>query len=273
MQTIVITGASSGIGKATARYFFAQGWQVVATMRQPEQVTDLEEHERLRKLQLDVQDNGSIRDALQRAIHAFGRIDVLLNNAGYGAAGPLEAASAAQIRRQFDVNFFGLVEVIRTILPHFREQRQGLILNVSSIGGLVSFPLFSLYHASKWAVEGLTESLQYELQPLGIRLKLIEPGVVATDFAGRSLELFDSSGLRDYQPMLTRMLANFSTEGAGMANASSPEQIAAAIFAAATDASDQLRYVLGTDAQQVWQLRQQVPYEDFRTAIRQQMLG
>ncbi|WP_291724734.1 SDR family oxidoreductase [Bernardetia sp.] len=269
-KTIFITGASSGIGKATAEYFAAQGWNVAATMRNPSDA--LTETSTLKKFVLDVQDKSSISKAVKDSIAAFGKIDVVLNNAGYGTAGVLESGTDEQIRRQFDVNFFGLVDVIRTFLPHFRENKSGLFMNVSSIGGLITLPMFSIYHATKWAVEGLTESLQYELNPLGIELKLIEPGGVKTDFAGRSLDMFQNETDEHYQKTITRMLKNFEgTERS--ANYSTPEQMAEGIFNAATDGKKQLRYVLGNDAQQLWQARQNMPYQDFREMIRGNMLG
>jgi NAD(P)-dependent dehydrogenase (short-subunit alcohol dehydrogenase family) len=271
--SIFITGASSGIGRATALYFLEKGWQVAASMRNPDQDSALPEHANLLKVRLDVEDKASIVSALAQATEQFGQLDVLLNNAGYGSAGPLEAASEAQIRRQFEVNFFGLIDVCRGILPQFRNQKKGLIINISSIGGLVTFPFFSLYHASKWAVEGLTESLQYELNPLGIQLKIVEPGGVQTDFAGRSLDMFDASGLPDYQPGIERLMAYFSPGGDHRSQYSQPEQIAEVIYQAATDGTSQFRYVAGADAQQTWGLRQSVPYENFREAIRQQILG
>lgn len=269
-QTILITGASSGIGQATAIYFLEKGWNVVATMRQPEQDQALPEHSQLLKLRLDVQDPASIQTAFSQTVERFGSLDVLLNNAGYGSAGPLEAASDEQIRRQFDVNLFGLIDVIRAALPQFRAQQKGLIINISSIGGLITLPLFSLYHASKWAVEGLTESLQYELNPLGIQLKIVEPGGVDTDFAGRSMDMFDASQHPEYQPTLDKLLAYFNPANPLRQNRSTPDAIAEVIYGAATDGSDQFRYVAGGDAQQLWQLRQQIPFEQFRANVKQQ---
>ncbi len=146
MKTIVITGASSGIGKATARYFAEQGWQVAATMRKPENETELNQIENVSVYQLDVTDNDSIANAAQQIISDFGSVDVVLNNAGYGLIGPFEAASNEQIRQQFDTNVFGLMEVTRAFLPHFRANQAGLFLNVSSIGGRITYPLNSLYH-------------------------------------------------------------------------------------------------------------------------------
>jgi NAD(P)-dependent dehydrogenase (short-subunit alcohol dehydrogenase family) len=270
-QTILITGASSGIGKATARYFAEKGWNVAATMRTPEKTADLVETDNLKKFRLDVQNKDELNQAMSGAIETFGKIDAVLNNAGYGTAGALETATDEQIRRQFEVNFFGLIDVMRAVLPHFRANKSGLFINVSSIGGLITFPLFSMYHASKWAVEGLSESLQYELNPLGIKLKIIEPGGVKTDFAGRSLDMFDATNFPDYQPTIEKMLANFNEDR--MANYSTAEQIAEAIYNAATDSTDHLRYVCGTDAQAIWHARQQMPIEDFREMIRREMLG
>ena len=269
-KTIFITGASSGIGKATAEYFEKKGWNVAATMRNTSDA--LTESETLKKFELDVQSKDSIAKAVADSITAFGKIDVVLNNAGYGTAGVLESATDEQIRRQFDVNFFGLVDVIRAFLPHFRENKEGLFLNVSSIGGLITLPMFSAYHATKWAVEGLTESLQYELNPLGIELKLIEPGGVKTDFAGRSLDMFQNETDKHYQSTITRMMKNF--EGTERFESySTPEQMAEGIFGAATDGKKQLRYVLGNDAKQFWEARQTMPYEDFREMVRTNMLG
>lgn len=270
-KTILITGASSGIGKATARYFADKGWNVAATMRTPEKTADLVETDKLKKFKLDVQNKDELNQAVTAIIETFGKIDVVLNNAGYGSAGALETATDEQIRRQFEVNFFGLIDVTRAVLPHFRAEKDGLLINVSSIGGLVAFPLFSMYHASKWAVEGLSESLQYELAPLGIKVKIIEPGGVKTDFAGRSLDMFDASNIPDYQPTIERMLGNFTEERT--ASYSTAEQLAEAIYNAATDGTDRLRYVCGADAQQLWQARQQMPVEDFREMIRREMLG
>lgn len=272
-KTILITGTSSGIGKATAVYFAEKGWNVAATMRNPDDAPDLSESGTLKKFRLDVQNKEEIIRAVADVAETFGKIDVVLNNAGYGSAGALETATDEQIRRQFDVNLFGLIDVTRAVLPHFRANRAGLFINVSSIGGLVTFPLFSLYHASKWAIEGLTESLQYELNPLGIKLKIIEPGAVQTDFASRSLDMFDASKIPDYQPTVERLMSNFAPDSDFLKNISTPEQLAEAIYAAATDGTDRLRYVCGADAQATWQARQQMKVEDFREMIRKEMLA
>ncbi|MDN5200337.1 SDR family oxidoreductase [Fulvivirgaceae bacterium BMA10] len=272
MKTILITGASTGIGRATADYFAQKDWRVAATMRHPEN-TDFKEQDNLKKFQLDVQDKSSIAKTVNDVLEEFHKIDVVLNNAGYGTCGPLEAATDQQLRRQFDVNVFGLIDVTKAVLPHFRKMKKGMFINVSSIGGLVTFPTFSAYHATKWAVEGLTESLQYELNPLGITMKLIEPGGVKTDFATRSLDLFDYKHLEEYDQTMERISKLFTDSTERSQNYSTAEQMAEVIYEAATDGKSQLRYVAGKDANQIWTARQNMPYEDFREMIRDQFLG
>ncbi|WP_100746260.1 SDR family NAD(P)-dependent oxidoreductase, partial [Leptospira ellisii] len=159
--------------------------------------------------------------------------------------------SKEQVRRQFDTNVFGLMDVIRSILPHFRENKRGKILNVASMGGRITFPLYSLYHSTKWAVEGFTESLQYELQPLGIQVKLIEPGAIATDFIGRSADPTSDSSPREYKNFSESVFGNM--EKAMMT--SSPEAVAKVLYKAANDSSKRLRYVVGMDAKSLLGLR------------------
>ena len=161
-KTILITGASSGIGKATAEHFQQKGWNVVATMRNIEDGADLSQHNNVLVTRLDVVDDASIDSALTAATDKFGSIDVLVNNAGYGAGGPFEATPMDKIKRQFDVNVFGLLATTQAVVPIMRKQGSGTIVNISSIGGRVTLPMFSMYHGTKWAVEGITESLQYE---------------------------------------------------------------------------------------------------------------
>jgi NAD(P)-dependent dehydrogenase (short-subunit alcohol dehydrogenase family) len=248
----VITGASSGIGKATARLFAAKGWNVVAAVRQPETETELVEHDRLKLVRIDLQDPASITAAVASAIAAFGAIDVWLNNAGYGAFGPVEAGSRAQIRRQFDVNVFGLIECVQAIAPHFRANRAGVLINVSSIGGMMTSPGYSIYNSSKFAVEGLSEGLWYELGTFGVKVKLIEPGVVKTDFGGRSMDVWDISPLPGYTGLMEKVSA---ARKRLTRNPSTPELVAATIFDAASDPSDRLRYLVGGDAKTAWRIR------------------
>ncbi len=158
-QTILITGSSSGIGKATAIYFAERGWKMVATMRTPEKAGEWAQHSNVTLMRLDVLEIDSIKQAISDTINKFGRIDAVVNNAGYGLVGAFEASTNEQIQRQFDTNVFGLMNVCREIIPHFREQRGGTIINVASMGGQLTFPLYSLYHGTKWAVEGFSESL------------------------------------------------------------------------------------------------------------------
>lgn len=245
-QTILITGTSSGLGRASARLFQAKGWNVVATMRSPERETELGALERVLVTRLDVQDPDTIRSAIEEGVSRFGRIDALVNNAGYGAYGPLEATSPGAIRRQFDVNVLGLLDTIQAVLPHFRQNRNGTIVNVSSMGGRIAFPLGTLYHGTKFAVEGLSEALRYELIPLGVRVKLVEPGGIRTDFAGRSFDFNNDAALTEYQPTVESVLGLL---GPMIANGgSSAEKIAEVVFEAVTDGSDRLRYEAGADA-------------------------
>jgi len=262
-NTVLITGASSGFGKVAAKLFHTRGWNVIATMRSPEKETELSALNNILISKLDVTEPFTIQNAVAAGIEKFGKIDVLVNNAGYGALGALEAATEEEAKRQFDVNFFGLIAVTKALLPGMRQQRSGTIINVSSVGGRVTFPFSSLYHATKFAVEGLTESMQYELNPFGIHLKLIEPGGYKTEFAGRSMALFGVNGLDDYQlpfNKFTTMLDQWPmSENIG--------EVADAIYEAATDGSDKLRYPVGHDAVQFIQARQQMDDVDFKQLV------
>ena len=245
MKTILITGASSGIGKATALRFQSEGWNVIATMRDTAAGGDLAGLDNVLVTRLDVTDTGSIAEAVARGIDHFGRIDVLLNNAGYGAYGPLEAFSADRIRRQFDTNVIGLLEVTKAVLPQMRANRSGTIVNISSIGGQITFPLGTLYHGTKFAVEGLSEALHYELEPLGIRVRIVAPGMIRTDFGGRSFDFAMDDTLADYAPTAEAMARLF---GKLAANPSAPEVVAEVIWQAATEPGDRLRFRAGKDA-------------------------
>jgi NADP-dependent 3-hydroxy acid dehydrogenase YdfG len=244
-KTILITGASSGIGKATAILFQEKGWNVVATMRKPEAASELNKLENVLVTRLDVTDTDSIAKAVSTAIEKFGKIDVLLNNAGYGAYGPLEATPIEKIERQFGTNVIGLLNTTKAVLSHFRENKTGIIINISSMGGKITFPLGTLYHGTKFAVEGMSEALSYEMGEIGVKVKIIEPGMVMTDFGGRSFDFSNDDSLAEYQNLVKGVFAGF---GASQESASTAADIAEVIYRAATDGSDQLRYPAGKDA-------------------------
>ncbi len=258
-KTIFITGASSGIGLETALYFFEREWNVVATMRNPDKRrTPLHDKGLPDLLHLDVMDSASIRAAILCALDKYQKIDVLVNNAGYAVYGPFEATTREQAARQFDTNVFGLMEVTREILPVFRRQQGGVLINVASMGGRIGFPLYTLYNSTKWAVEGFSEALQYELRPLNIKVKLIEPGVIRTDFFERSLDPVDSTALTEaYGKILKR--GEKRTGERILRTGSEPHAVAQTIYRAATDGSWRLRYSVGLDAWQVSLLRRLLP--------------
>ncbi len=270
-KTVLITGCSSGIGQASAAHFAKQGWNVVATMRNPQAGAELATHPNVRVVALDVTSRASAEQAVQVALAEFGRIDVLVNNAGYGVFGPFETASEEVIDKQFQTNVNGIFNVTRAVLPAMRAQHAGVIINVSSIGGLSAFPLFSLYHATKFAVVGFSESLQYELAPFGINVKVIAPGGVKTDFSSRSLVHTYDNEEHPYADTVTKVQQAFEVRRSS-GEYSSSEMLAEAIFGAATDDTDRLRYVVGPDAEQIVAARKQMTDEAF-TAMVSQRLG
>jgi len=253
-KTILITGASSGIGAATAQLFLNKGWNVIATMRSPEKQTTFVDSDQLLLTQLDVLDLSSIKNAVSLGIQKFGRIDVLLNNAGYGAYGPLEAFTHEQITRQFNTNVIGLLDVTKALLPHFRANKSGMFINVSSLGGRVAMPLGSLYHGTKFAVEGISEALSYEVEQFGGLIKIVEPGAVITDFMTRSLDFTNDESLTAYQPLVQKTLTGAPEFYKNAAPASLTAEV---IFEAATDGRNQLRYTAGEDARMMAELRAQ----------------
>lgn len=259
-KTVFITGASSGFGRETVKLFHQKGWNVIATMRSPENETELFELNDVLVGRLDVTDKDSIKSAVEQGMAKFGGIDVLVNNAGYGALGAMEAATEEQVKQQFDVNFFGLIAVTKAVLPVMRQQKSGVIINVSSVGGRVTFPFASLYHASKFAVEGLTESMQYELNPLGIHMKIVEPGGYKTEFSGRSMTLIGADGPEVYKEVFNKFIAMLEhwpmSENIG--------EVADVIYGAATDGTETLRYPVGPDALQLVEARRQMDDVEFK---------
>lgn len=264
-KTILITGSSTGIGKATVDYFVTKGWNVAATMRNPEKAEGFAKQDNLKLYPLDVTDTDSIKKTIDLVLQDFGNIDVIVNNAGYGAVGIFEKASNEEIKKQFDTNVFGVMNVIREILPHFRARKSGTIINVTSMGGLVTFPLYSLYHGTKWALEGFGESLQYELRPFNIRVKNIEPGVIKTDFYSRSMNVFTNPAITDYDKFEKTVFKNTqATEKSG----SEPIVVAKKIFKAASSTNYRIRYAVGGQGPMLLIIRRMLPLRWFMSIVR-----
>ncbi len=268
-STVLITGSSSGIGKETARYFHEKGWNVVATMRTPEKETELREDDRMLLARLDVTDEASIHAAIEAAIARFGGIDALVNNAGYGLLGTFESMDIEHIQRQFETNVFGVMRVTKAILPHFRERGGGVLINVASMGGRVTFPLYSPYHGTKWAIDGWSDSLQFELRPQNIRVKIIEPGAIKTDFYDRSQDLQHDRSLADYNEFVDTATTNMKAAGTKGAPA---RKVAEVIFRAATDGSWKLRYPVGSDARSLLFLRRLISDRVYHRIVSSQVL-
>jgi len=265
MKTIFITGASTGLGKTVAQLFAGRGWNVIATMRNTEAATGLSQLDNVTLLPLDVTNPEQIRDTVTKALE-ISEIDVVFNNAGYGLIGPLEALDDDQILRQIDTNLVGVIRVTKAFIPYFRKKGQGMFITTTSIGGLIAFPLGSTYHATKWALEGWSESLAFELNTFGIDIKTVSPGGIKTDFISRSL---DTATQPEYEPMIQKM---FSSTEAMMEGASEPEAIAEVVYEAATDGKQQLRYVAGEDARELYAHRLAVGAEAFRQEFGKQFI-
>jgi NAD(P)-dependent dehydrogenase (short-subunit alcohol dehydrogenase family) len=265
-KSVLITGSSSGIGLETARYFRERGWRVFATMRDPAPLAAELGALGIETLALDVTDAASIARAVATVIERAGRLDAVVNNAGYGVLGPFEATPEDRARRMLDTNFWGALAVMRAVLPQLRRQRSGVIVNVSSVGGRTTMPLYALYHASKFALEGFTESVAFELAPLGVRVKLVEPGAVKTEFNGRSSDVAAPDELADYAETARKGIDGINRAAAKAGG--DPRAVAKVVFKAASDGSSRLRYVSGSDAKAMLALRWLLPSRWFSALVR-----
>jgi len=266
-----ITGCSTGFGKELARLVLARGWRAVVTARNPDQLKELvsgKEKDAL-AVQLDVTNRAQIAQAVQQAEKKFGQINVLVNNAGYGYIAAIEEGEEDQVRAMFETNFFGLVDLTKAVLPGMRKRRSGHIVNFSSIGGLVSFAATGYYHATKYAVEGLSESLSIEVAPLGIKVLIVEPGPFRTDWAGRSL-LESKIVIDDYAS--TAGERRRQTHERSGRQQGDPARAAEAIIEAVSSENPPLHLLLGKPALELGYKKLEAMKKDFE-AWRQTTIG
>lgn len=264
-STVLITGCSSGFGKASAALFLARGWNVIATMRSPKPGL-FQESDLLLVTSLDVTNLNSISDAIAKGIARFGKIDVLVNNAGIGLFGAHEVTPDETIRQVFETNTFGVMRANRAIVPHMRERGSGTIINVTSSAGIAPMPMVAAYTASKYAIEGFSESLAYELATFGVRVKIVEPGLApSTGFAtnsGSRCENLIPAAYADYAGRYLKSMQEYPTAY------TSAEDVAEAVYCAATDESNRLRYPAGADSVMLAKLRKSLPEEAFLDRVR-----
>ncbi|WP_442581803.1 SDR family oxidoreductase [Mesorhizobium sp. ASY16-5R] len=269
-STILITGTSSGYGKATVELFLDRGWNVIATMRRPDPSVFATSSDRLEVLPLDVTDAGSIRKAIADGVAAFGRIDVLVNNAGIGMASAVEATPEATVREIFETNTFGVFKACQAIIPQMRKQGRGVIVNVTSSVTLGVMPLVAFYAASKCAVEGFTESLSYELEGFNIKARLVEPGYAPTTSftanGGLRMQGLIPADYSDFARSCFTRMGNYPTPYCTEA------EVAEAVFAAATDEGGTIRYPAGADSKLLADLRWTTS-EDHYLARMREMFG
>ena len=283
-KVAIVTGSSSGIGLETSLLLARNGFFTYATMRntaKSNKINELKQKEKLplEVLKLDVTDNKSVNEAIEKVANEQGKIDVLVNNAGYALVGPLEELSIQEFKEQFETNLFGVTRVTQYVLPIMRKQRHGTIVNISSIAGRIGFPLTSAYVSSKFALEGLSESISYELEQFGIKVILIEPGVIKTNFdnnlkIGKNVSS-TSTAVNDrnspYVDITEKRIAGFKPR---FENGLPPIEVAKAILNAITSKNIQpeLRYLVGNDAFKLMEIRKNKSDREFRRLVMEGVL-
>jgi len=275
-KVAIITGSSSGIGYATSLMLARNGFYTYASARNINKSASLQstadaERLPLKLIQLDVTDDSSVNDAIEKIVSVKGRIDVLVNNAGYGLFGAFEDLSVDEIKAQFETNFFGVVRVTQHALPIMRTKHNGgdgdggVIVNVSSVNGHVPFPVISAYVSTKFALEGMSESIAYELEPFGIKVILIEPGAIGSGFMQGSVmsnRALDPKSA--YFEFVRKVRSKISSDHE---NATQPEEVAKIIVQAILSEKPEFRYVVGSDAVTLMQARKNMPYSEFQQMI------
>ena len=266
-KTVLITGCSSGLGKTTARHFAAQGWNVIATMRKPDQSLAAGYPDQMLVLPLDVTNPAGIETAIAAGIARFGHIDTVVNNAGISVVSIFEATAKETIRGIFETNVFGVMNVMQAVIPHLRDHGGGTIINITSGVGLAAVPLLALYTATKHAVEGLSESLSYELESQNILVKLVEPGAMrTTSFTTNTMAASQAvcvpATYKPYFDHMMRSMMNYPFPDAD------EEQVVATIHAAATDPSNRLRYLAGPDTEEMARLRWSTSEAEYLTTMK-----
>jgi len=269
MATVLITGCSTGFGKLAALHFARKGATVYATMRDTSKGSDLLEAKEteglaIELLELDVTDDASVKEAVAEA----GQIDVLVNNAGFGTHGPIEETDDDEAKAVFETNVFGVLRMLRAVLPHMRERKAGTVVNVSSLAGVVAPPFEGIYAASKWALEALTEALHYEVHPFGIRVVLIEPGAFATSFRnsrGEARRYGEGSPYAELDQRFDEALSKLP----GRAERADPQLVAEKVYDAVNDPEPKMRYLVGQDAEMIGALRHQMDDQQFEHTVRQ----
>ena len=268
----LVTGSSSGIGFETALLLARNGFHTYASMRNLEKskgITQITSKEKLplQVVQLDVNDDASVKEAVDKIENEQGRINVLVNNAGYVLLGPAEHLSIKEFKAQFETNLFGVIRVMQVVLPTMRRQREGTIVNISSSAGRIGLPLNSAYVSSKFAIEGLTESISYELEQFGIRVVLIEPGFIRTNLINSSnseKRALDPSS--PYFSLMQKVENHFKSRMENVSSSSPPDEVAKVILQAITSKNPQLRYIVGTS---IIQARMNMSDKEFQKMIMQ----
>ncbi len=273
----LITGSSSGIGFETALHLARSGFKTYASMRNLEKsknITQVAKEEKLplQVVRLDVNDDISVKQAIDKIVAAEDqRIDVLVNNAGYGLLGALEDLSIEEIKAQFETNFFGVIRVTQKVLPIMRKQKSGTIVNISSVGGRIGIPSLSAYHGTKFALEGLSESISYELEPFGIKVVLVEPGFIRTNIMNSSMIAKKAVDPNSPYFSLTQQLErSFKSAMENTSASSPPEEVAKVVLQAITSDGPKLRYTVGNDAASIIEAKTTMSDTEFGGLVKQQ---
>lgn len=276
-KVALVTGSSSGIGFETSLALARNGFYTYATMRNPEKsnlITKTATSEKLplQTLSLDVNIEKSVTDGIDRILNESERIDVLVNNAGFDLTGPLEETSMDEIKGQFETNLFGAIRTMQAVIPTMRKQRSGKIVNITSVGGKLAIPFHSGYHGTKFALEGLSESIQYELDPFGIKIIIIEPGAVGSSFWKNMKSAAKSSNLTDGNSPYVSMISNMSAALKQMEQSSiPPSEVANVIVSAVSIDNPDFRYVVGKDAIMTLEAKRNMSDLEFRRLIKKQL--
>jgi NAD(P)-dependent dehydrogenase (short-subunit alcohol dehydrogenase family) len=277
----IVTGSSSGIGFETAVFLARNGFHTYASMRNLEKSTNIieianREKVTLQVIQLDVDDDKSVKDAIYKIEYEQGRIDVVVNNAGYLLIGPLEELSIGEFKEQFETNFFGAIRVIKEVLPIMRKQRAGTIVNISSLAGRIGLPLNSPYVSSKFAIEGLSESMAYEIEQFGIKVVLVEPGYIKTNVAnsfktGKNV-VVTAADNKSNSPYAEFTQNRIAALGPNVEAGLDPIEVSKVILKAATSENPDLRYLVGEGAIKLMDIRKNTSDENFRKLIMENVL-